>query len=445
MLEVANLQGICMDIDTFEVLLDAEVPIAFIETPEVITCNNSIVQLDATNSSQGINFTYLWSGGAIEGDTALTPVVLEIGTYSLTVTDNDNNCIASATIVVNSDFDLLVVDAGAPAFLDCHDQTAQLNATIPSTTDPFSFSWSTINGRFVSGEETLQPLIDQPGIYTITIINETNGCAFADEVVISSDMDGPTDAMVKINNPSCFGENDGSIVIDSVIGGTAPFLYSWDGVAFSTSNQQIRLKAASYNLIIQDQNGCEWMTAIDLQEPFQIQTELGDNIPISLGDSVELQASINLPIDTFFWSPELGLSCVDCLNPVVYPTDQITYQLTVVDLNGCTAIDQVTILVDKQRLVYIPTVFSPNGDGLNDRLTIYGGTGVENINYFRIFDRWGELLYEYNNLPPNNELLGWDGYLDEIPLPSGVYVYVAEVLFFDGFTEKYVGDITLIR
>ena len=127
------------------------------------------------------------------------------------------------------------------------------------------------------------------------------------------------------------------------------------------------------------------------------------------------------------------------------PLNSITYALTVIDTNGCQAVDVVNIEVTKDRLVYIPSGFSPDGDGLNDRLTLYGGTGVAQVNYFRIFDRWGSLVYEINNRQPNIETEGWDGVLKGKELPTGVYIYIAEVVFTDGWVEQYKGDITLIR
>ena len=91
--------------------------------------------------------------------------------------------------------------------------------------------------------------------------------------------------------------------------------------------------------------------------------------------------------------------------------------------------------------LFIPTAFSPNGDGQNEIFSIFAGDNVININTFRIFDRWGNLVYQADNFKANDVLFGWNG-LRYLP---GVYTYFAEVLFKDGVTEIRTGDVTLVR
>jgi gliding motility-associated-like protein len=122
-----------------------------------------------------------------------------------------------------------------------------------------------------------------------------------------------------------------------------------------------------------------------------------------------------------------------------------TYEIQAVDENGCTAINEVTISVKKPRAVYIPNAFSPNGDGDNEKFTVYAGGEVVQVNYLRIFSRWGELLFENDNFGPNDERLGWDGYFKGDVVQSGVYVYVAEVLFVDGEALLFKGDLTVLK
>ena len=94
--------------------------------------------------------------------------------------------------------------------------------------------------------------------------------------------------------------------------------------------------------------------------------------------------------------------------------------------------------------VYIPTVFSPNNDRINDRFFIQDGGNVLEINSLKIFDRWGGLVFQSFKTLPNDELAGWDGYINNKPAATDVYVYVAEILFKNGETTVRKGDITLI-
>jgi gliding motility-associated-like protein len=97
-------------------------------------------------------------------------------------------------------------------------------------------------------------------------------------------------------------------------------------------------------------------------------------------------------------------------------------------------------------LIYIPNTFTPNGDGKNDAFRIRG-EGITQVNYFRIYDRWGKLVYEANDVPdPNNA--AWNGCLrndQSKPENSGVYVYVFEIQCVTGQTLTGKGNLTLIR
>ena len=110
---------------------------------------------------------------------------------------------------------------------------------------------------------------------------------------------------------------------------------------------------------------------------------------------------------------------------------------------------QIVIDVDKNRNVFIPNVFSPNGDGSNDVFKPFIGAGVESVNSFKVFDRWGEIVYERpNDAPPlNNDssIDGWDGTFNGRRMNPGVFVYLIEVAFVDGLTLLYRGDVTILQ
>jgi gliding motility-associated-like protein len=96
--------------------------------------------------------------------------------------------------------------------------------------------------------------------------------------------------------------------------------------------------------------------------------------------------------------------------------------------------------------VYIPNIFSPNGDGENDEFTIFADQkAVVNIHYLQVYSRWGELLWERHDFPPNDVSLGWDGTFQGLPMNPAVFVYQAELEFIDGRKELFKGDVTLER
>ena len=112
---------------------------------------------------------------------------------------------------------------------------------------------------------------------------------------------------------------------------------------------------------------------------------------------------------------------------------------------GCITTTTVLVEVFNSREVYIPNVFSPNFDGINDVFTVHAGTSVKVIETLQVFDRWGNLIYQGDNLDPSNLNIGWDGSYRGQMLNPAVFAYFAIVEYLDGEREIYKGDVSLIR
>ena len=247
-------------------------------------------------------------------------------------------------------------------------------------------------------------------------------------------------------DPICFGEESGSISV-SGSGGTPGYQYSIDGETFRPIGEFINVLAGSYTLYIQDIKGCIDSVDAAIFDPLELIVDAGPDSTINLGEFLRLDGSLispNAPA-VVAWDSTITLSCLDCLDPNAMPVTSTTYYITALDENGCTDIDSVRIFVVPLRPLYIPNVFSPNVDGINDYFTVYGGPAVENIMKMQIFSRWGELVFEGQNLPINTEGVGWDGTFNGERMGSGVFVYLIEVLFIDGSVGLYKGDVTLLR
>jgi len=160
------------------------------------------------------------------------------------------------------------------------------------------------------------------------------------------------------------------------------------------------------------------------------------NQTIAAGTEVTISAT---GAGTYQWSPNDGIvSCGNCANAVVQPTVTTTYTVTGTDVNGCTGTSSVTITIDNNYAIFIPSAFSPNGDGENDVLYVRG-RGIKELK-FLIFNAWGEKVFE--SVSPS---IGWDGKRHGIDLNSGVFVYQVSGEFYNGQSFKQKGDVTLIR
>ena len=164
-------------------------------------------------------------------------------------------------------------------------------------------------------------------------------------------------------------------------------------------------------------------------------------------DSILIQANLlNEGEQTnITWYPSDFNECEDCDEISFVATNTVYIEVTV-GAAGCQETDALSIFVEKDAQVFVPTIFTPNGDIANDQLQISVGSFVSNIEIFQIFDRWGHKVYQLNNfLPLQSGSMYWDGRFEGQNCQSGVYVYYMEVEMIDGTKEIVKGDITLTR
>ncbi|MCI5081293.1 MAG: gliding motility-associated C-terminal domain-containing protein, partial [Saprospiraceae bacterium] len=184
---------------------------------------------------------------------------------------------------------------------------------------------------------------------------------------------------------------------------------------------------------------------IELEETEELILDLGEDEVIILGDSVQLDPQTNFVVDSFVWSPQLSLGQADQLMPFSQPLENITYTLTAFNAEGCFVSDQINIIVQRPTEVYVPTAFSPDGDGSNDVFMIFAGNSVAQVRDFQIYDRWGDQMYRQGPFAPNDPQYGWDGTHRGQEMNTGVYVYFAEIEMVDGRIEMVKGDVLLLR
>lgn len=147
---------------------------------------------------------------------------------------------------------------------------------------------------------------------------------------------------------------------------------------------------------------------------------------------------------TWSWTPVTGLSCTNCANPEAGPSFNTNYQVIFSDVNGCRNFGNIVVQVlCQQSNLFIPNTFSPNADGSND-VFYPRGVGLARTKFLRIFNRWGEVVFEKQNFPVNDASYGWDGTFKGRKAQADVYVYQAEVFCENGDIIKLNGNIALI-
>jgi gliding motility-associated-like protein len=206
-------------------------------------------------------------------------------------------------------------------------------------------------------------------------------------------------------------------------------------------------QSTQYTVIVIGENGCAdtavcYVTVHPKLLPDRIEA-WADEYAIISGNPVQLHATPLYGQNvSYSWSPNDSLDNSAVTNPIANPAQTTVYTVTVTDMNGCSKSDTVLIRVSHldcdEPFVYIPNAFTPNSDGINDQFRLRSKI-LESM-LLRVYDRWGELLFETTKLDE-----GWDGTFRGKPCDPGVYVFYVEAVCFNKqpFTRK--GNVTLMR
>ena len=413
----------CVVRDTVNLIFSATPIITLNDTT---ICDESFVTLNA-----GIpGGTYLWQ----DNSTASSFTTGQEGEYWVMV--DNNGCIGEDTMSLFVSYPPAIVFTGSD--LNCYeDCTGSIEVIIPTADESFLFSWN--NGETLPDPEGL--CVDT---YFVTMTNEFN-CIYFDTVMLSQPE--PLNFEVLLQDVVCPNDGDGIIEIVNSTGGTIPYFYRLNQDSTTTDPYFSGLSGGAYEAFLIDANACSDSMDVFLYEPPEVAITAGEDLYIDLGDEAQIN-SIVLPDDNqvIAWTPSDYLDCDSCLSPVALPLNSTVYYMTVTDsITGCQQADQMMIQVYKPRPVFIPNVFSPNLDGTNDWFSIYADPSVREILSFKVFDRWGELLFERYHFQPNQETLGWNGIFKGKNMNPGVFVYLIEVAFIDDVEEQYSGDVMLAR
>lgn len=422
------LTELLIPVRELELALDPDMP--GLINPSCNGFSDGAITINIANGEPPYQYDFNDGNGYVSSNT-LTG--LPAGTYTVDALD-DNLCEGTFTLTLE-DPPLLIAGLDVQGISCFGDMDAVVAAAASGGTGGYSYQWST-----GSTQEALTGLGEGTYGYTVT---DANGCtAIADTTITQPPP--LTVAVPDIQNVLCFGEPTGQALLQGM-GGVPPYEYSADGLSFQVEPNFDSLTAGDYTFTIMDSNGCRSETSATVTQPPQLLVDAGPDIRIELGFNGQLNATSTNPNVAYSWMPPDSLSCTDCTGPVANPVNTTTYTITVVDEDGCTAADSVTVRVIKNRPVFIPDAFSPNGDGRNDLFTVYAGPGVRRIQELKIFNRWGGMVFDGSDFPPNEPSLGWDGVFKGEPAQIGVYAYFATVEFIDGVVVLFEGDVQIVR
>lgn len=344
-------------------------------------------------------------------------------------------CFDTATSTININPSPFITTS--PDMVICRGQSAQLN-----TTGGLSYTWAPFTG--LSCTDCPNP-IASPLTTTQYVVTGVNafGCAARDTILISVPQPIAVVATPIIN--LCIGQS-------AQLNATGAATYQWTPATF-LNNANIQNPVATppsttvYRVIGSDANNCFRDTAFVTVAVGQYPVvNVGADRILATGQQITLTpTATNGPITTWRWSPATDLSCANCPNPVLTPRKETCISVTATNAFGCSGSDTLCVRTFcESSQLFIPNAFTPDGDGINDRLVVKA-QGVRTVRSFRIFNRWGQLVFEKANFPPNTDSHGWDGKVKGVAAPPDVYVYTCEVVCENDIPYTYKGNVAILK
>ncbi|MCB0696256.1 MAG: gliding motility-associated C-terminal domain-containing protein, partial [Chitinophagaceae bacterium] len=308
---------------------------------------------------------------------------------------------------------------------------------------PFDVKWT--NSQYLSDTTIVQPLayVPKTSTFVVQTIGRSN-CLMRDTLEVyvpEHDM-----RVEPIDTAFCLGDkapftiyggkffkwyeydaaNDSFLTPVSVIDPTKGFTYI--GPQRSTD----------YRIVVSDSVWCyDTLSAkIKILPLPDVRILNKDDTTIKYGQSFQILAT---GARLYNWSPVSSLNNPNISYPIARPTEDTKYIVGGIATNGCRAFDTLHVIVDKKDNLFVPSAFSPNGDGKNDIFRVTN-LSFQRIMEFRVFNRWGVEVFS-----TNDSRMGWDGNYEGKPQEMGTYTYLIRVAYPDGFVETYKGETTLIR
>lgn len=428
----------CQSFDTVTVIVLPLPPLSLNPYPEKNICLGDTLPLIANGS-----LLYEWMPNVeINNNTIPNPVVYPtLSRYYKVTTTDIFGCKSSDSVrVVINKFNTIF--EGERSCLGNPADFVSISGATDRSIEQWLWDFGVLNSNTdIDSGRVVNYTYPDSGIYNVQlVVVDSIGCT--DTLIKQVKVDFPPDAFAETDTIICFGES-----VQLFSGGGIDSVY-WTPITYIdnriTYNPFVSPRENTIYTVHVTNGICPFDTAqvnIKVQPlPFVKSIE---NKLINKGVTIELNTVAPIYDSLYWFTLDTSITCTDCLSPVAQPLTSTFYVVNVIDELGCLNLDTVFITVNEfcnEDVVFVPTAFTPNGDGSNDLL--YARMfGAKELIFFRIFDRWGGLLFE-----TKNSNIGWDGTnRDGEKLITGVYVYAIEALCYDGDRLIKKGNVTLLK
>lgn len=412
----------CSSLDT---ILVAQPASALLDTLIIPTaCGDSSGAIFLTLDPLQGEYITTWSPTVQLGDSA---TALYFGWHNVGI-EAGNGCIEEYSFFVPNINGLSVSIDSVNSTFCAGTPSGTATATAINGAEPYTYEWPDINQQGPTATDL------DTGTYVV-IVQDEAGCTAYDTVSIS-----PVHSidLTEILQSSLCSDNTGSIHLDvNDLGSIESFLFSNGEYENWFIND---LSSGHYSVSVIDTFGCEYNFNYTIGSINDLQADINPgNTTLEMGSSTQLEVVTNSTGPFYYeWTPTDFLSCGTCYNPTITPMAAESYQVIVTDSLGCTDTTWLNIDISIPCLdVFVPNMFSPNGDQLNDKWNVIG-TCLSSF-HARVYNQWGALIFE-----TFDQSIGWDGKYRGIRVQNDQYTYIVDVVYAGGKGEKFAGFLTVV-
>ena len=413
------------------------------------------LSVNLNSFTPGVISSYLWDFGDGYTDTTTTPNVSHVyksyGDFiPKVIMEDPTGCMIPVTGITMVHVTGANANFGTDDSLYCDLATVSFTDSTTFNEAVTNYSWSFGDGGISNAQNPVHNYAN-PGLYTVQLqVRTLSNCldTFTKtnyiNVVQSPVIDIGGDSTLCINTSAV---HNGIFIIPD----TSQVAWSWsfpNGANSSLQNPPAQIYTTAGNFIIRaiaiNSSGCRDTSWQNIYvNPLPVATMPGQ-MTVQNGFPVQIPVTYSPNTASWNWTPATGLSCTNCPAPIAGPKFNTLYQVYFTDDKGCS--NSASILVTticKNMNLFIPNTFSPNGDGNND-IFYPRGKGLDRMKLLRVFNRWGEVVFEKRDCPVNDPSSGWNGtYKGQRPI-AGVYIYQAEVFCENGELIILNGNVALI-
>lgn len=445
--EVFNSLG-CYITDSIEVKTDYVKPdVTINNSGNLLTCSLTNINLSANPKVLNNNLSYEWyfDEDPIFFSFRKNVSIAKGGTYTLVSKDRLNGCSSKKSIEIQMDTTPpeIFIQLVKPF---CKNSKAILSGNGTLTAGESTFFWFDKNPTDIPFSKNIETEIQKPGTYYLSVQDKSNNCVNIDSIQVKESDSFPANISFKIKQPGCLG-NNGLLNIEGA--DISRFRININNKWYDTTRIFKGFSEGIQKVKINDVLGCDYDTSVVFRKPpdFNILLKASSS-NLNQGDDFDISVIANVPSDeikSIVWKKNnVDINCILCFKLSEEAIQSVHFKADALTIDGCKASSDILLFVRRNTDVYFGDAFSPNGDGINDYFKPYFGKSIKNASFFKIFDRWGNPLYQ-ENIENLTFIQGWDGKVNGNSLPLGVYVFFLQVEYIDGRKDIISDDFSLLR